>query len=232
MRDKTLIFGASSGIGKALALQLQTQGTPTVLLSRTPEKLQTSACYRIEGDTPASVETALKQAYEDHPDISHIILVAGCGEIETGWDTSIALDTIRLNCETFTRACYASAHFLESRGQGHLLAISSVSALRGGSRSLTYSASKAYQSTLLEGIACRFAQSGKPLYLTEVRPGFVDTSMMKTDKPFWVCSPEKAALQILKAVKNRPKLIYVSRRWRLIAIIMKLIPSFLYLRIG
>ena len=67
-----------------------------------------------------------------------------------------------------------------------------------------------------------------PITVTDVRPGFVDTDMAKGESQFWVVTVEKAARQILGAIVRKKKIVYVSRRWRLIAILLKLIPAPLY----
>jgi short-subunit dehydrogenase len=73
--------------------------------------------------------------------------------------------------------------------------------------------------------------SGRPIVVTEVQPGGVDTAMLKPDRPlpavvrrFLVASPAKAARQILRAVRKRKKHAYITRRYAPIALILKLLP--------
>ncbi|MFM7090093.1 MAG: oxidoreductase, partial [Bacteroidota bacterium] len=66
---------------------------------------------------------------------------------------------------------------------------------------------------------------------TDVRPGFVDTDMAKGEGQFWVASVEKATRQIFIAIKQRKKMVYITKRWKLIAIILKGIPGKLYNRL-
>ncbi|MBU3713914.1 MAG: hypothetical protein FGM46_03100 [Ferruginibacter sp.] len=63
-----------------------------------------------------------------------------------------------------------------------------------------------------------------PIYVTDVRPGFVDTAMAKGDGLFWVTPVEKAAKQIYRAIQQREKVVYISKRWRLIGYILKYFP--------
>jgi short-subunit dehydrogenase len=67
--------------------------------------------------------------------------------------------------------------------------------------------------------------------VTEVQPGFVDTAMMKTDRPLpavvrWliVASPATAARQILRAVERRKKHAYITKRYGVVAFIFKRLP--------
>jgi hypothetical protein len=48
--------------------------------------------------------------------------------------------------------------------------------------------------------------------------------MMMAARPFWVASPEVAARQILRAVRKRAKHTYITRRWTIVAWLLKLLP--------
>lgn len=67
--------------------------------------------------------------------------------------------------------------------------------------------------------------------VTDVQPGFVDTQMAKAERRFWVASPEKAARQIAAAIRRRKQHVYVTRRWRLIAWLLRALPDALYSRL-
>jgi short-subunit dehydrogenase len=117
------------------------------------------------------------------------------------------------------------------RGRGHLVGVSSVGALRANQSAAAYCASKALQSIYLDGLRDRAKRSGLPIIVTEVQPGFVDTAMMKPERPLsgvaralLVVSPALAARQIVKAVQRRAKHVYVPRRYALIALLAKFIP--------
>lgn len=62
----------------------------------------------------------------------------------------------------------------------------------------------------------------------DIRPGFVDTDMAKGDGQFWVSTVEKATNQIFEAIKKKKKISYVTKRWKLIGIILKGIPRQIY----
>jgi short-subunit dehydrogenase len=92
-------------------------------------------------------------------------------------------------------------------------------------------ASKAFQSVYLDDLRDLALHSGFPIAVTEVQPGFVDTAMMKTDRPlpalvglFLVSSPATAAQQILRAVQKRAKHAYITRRYAIVAFVLKLLP--------
>jgi short-subunit dehydrogenase len=115
------------------------------------------------------------------------------------------------------------AHFL-SRGSGHLVGISSVAKLMASGDAAAYSASKAFVSTYLDGLRDKARSHRRTIAVTEICPGFVDTAMMKADKPFWVASPAQAADCIARAIRRRARHAYVTPRWALIGLALRLLP--------
>lgn len=82
----------------------------------------------------------------------------------------------------------------------------------------------------MEGLRQKATKSPYLIYTTDIRPGFVDTAMAKGDGLFWVTPVDKAVKQIKKAISRKNKVSFVSKRWRYVAFLLKLIPSFLYCR--
>lgn len=121
-------------------------------------------------------------------------------------------------------AVAARDYFLE-KNDGHIVAITSIAGLRGSSAVPIYSASKAFASNYLAGLRAYFNKINKNIYVTTVQPGFVDTAMAKSDKKFWVATPEKAAVQIGDAIEYKKKLVYVTKRWRIVAWLYKILPD-------
>jgi short-subunit dehydrogenase len=68
--------------------------------------------------------------------------------------------------------------------------------------------------------------------VTDIRPGFVKTKMAKGNGQFWVAPVSKAARQIIAAIAAKKRVAYITKRWRLIAVIMKRLPFWLYRKIG
>jgi short-subunit dehydrogenase len=83
----------------------------------------------------------------------------------------------------------------------------------------------------LEGLRLNAHKSNLPVYITDVRPGFVDTAMAKGEGLFWVAPVQKAAEQILEAIKQKKKVVYITKRWKLIALLLRIIPFSILKRI-
>ena len=60
----------------------------------------------------------------------------------------------------------------------------------------------------------------------------VDTAMAKGEGLFWVMPLEKAAKQIYNALKTHKSEVYITKRWGLVAFILKIMPGFLYSKTG
>ena len=68
--------------------------------------------------------------------------------------------------------------------------------------------------------------SGRPIYVSDIRPGFVDTPLLANPKQFfWVLPPEKAVRAIVRAIDRRRGVATITCRWALIAPIMRLLPT-------
>jgi short-subunit dehydrogenase len=233
-----VIIGASSGIGEALAHQLNREGWRLGLLARRLDRLE--ALRQAIG--PETIVRRIDVSHDDAPAILDdvldelggadlVVISAGTGHVNRDLKVELDVETVTVNVLGFMKtAQVAVRHFLR-RGRGHLVGISSIAALRGYGDGAVYAASKAFQSVYLDGLRDLARQSGLPIDVTEVQPGFVDTAMMKTDRPLstlvrWliVASPAKAARQILRAIRKRKKLAYITRRYALVALLFKLLP--------
>ena len=235
-RRTAVIVGASSGIGEALACEINATGWRLGLLARRIERLEAlrnqfgpETLIRALDVTRSDAEAILERAIEDLGGADLVIISSGTGH-NTALDPELDLDTVRVNVSGFMAvAQVAMRHFLNRR-RGHLVGITSVAALRGN-RAATYAASKAFQSVYLDGLRDVARHSGDPITVTEVQPGFVDTAMMKPDRPLpaltrrlLVSSPAKAAKQILRAIQKRRKHAYITRRYALVAFVLRRLP--------
>jgi short-subunit dehydrogenase len=231
-----VIIGASSGIGEALAHQLDREGWRLGLLARRLDRLEALRQTLAPGTVVRRIDVTrgdaaaiLDEVIETLGGVDLAIISAGTGHNEAlHWELDV--ETVAVNVLGFmAMAQVAMRHFLK-RGRGHLVGISSVAALRGN-RAASYAASKAFQSVYLDGLRDLARHGGHPIVVTEVQPGFVDTAMMKPDRPLpavvrrlFVASPAKAARQILRAVQKRKKHAYITRRYAVVALLLKLLP--------
>jgi short-subunit dehydrogenase len=239
-RGNAIVIGASSGIGRALALRLARAGWTlgltgrrVALLERLRDEIGGGA--RVQEMDVADTATAMARLEELIAAMGGADLVvvnAGTGSVNPGLDWALEEPAILVNVHGFAAmAGVAMRHFL-ARGRGHLVGISSVSALRGSRYAPAYSASKAFVSNYLESLWCYAAHAGLPIAVTDIQPGFVDTDMVRgQSRMFWIASPEKVADQIHDAIRRRRKRAVVTRRWIVLAWLMRVLPDRVYRRI-
>ncbi|HEY0580114.1 MAG TPA: hypothetical protein VGC75_05355, partial [Candidatus Nitrosocosmicus sp.] len=66
------------------------------------------------------------------------------------------------------------------------------------------------------------------IHITELIPGYLDTQMAKGDRLFWVAGLPRAAKQAKEAIDNKKERAFITRRWKIIFLIYKFLPSFIY----
>jgi short-subunit dehydrogenase len=158
-----------------------------------------------------------------------LIICSGTGHINPELDWEKERETIDVNVKGFTALAGAGMRYFLNKGEGHIAAISSIAALRGSGTCPAYNASKAYMSNYLEGLSVKAAAAGYLIAVTDIKPGFVDTAMAKGEGLIWVAPEKKAAKQIWGIIKRRKAGGYVTKRWRLAALLFKIMPRRLYI---
>lgn len=236
---KAIIIGASSGIGRELAKVLSRNKYIVGVMARRVQLLD-ELRNEVEGtlfvqkidvaDVESAMDTLVKFINKmDGADL--IVISAGTGDINNDLDWSLENETIKTNVNGFAALANVAMHHFTENGSGHLVGISSIAALRGGRESPAYNASKAFESNYLEGLRQKVRKSGLPITITDIKPGFVNTAMAKGDGIFWAAEPENAARQIYHVIKRRKSSAYITRRWVLVAWLIKLLPDFIYERL-
>ena len=232
---KAIVVGATSGIGKALSKLLVANGYLVGITGRRTELLEEiKAEYpdkifinTFDTTNTLDIKNHLNELTNDLGGLELLVISSGTGDFNEALDFSIEKRTIDTNVSGFTSITDWAINYFVKQKFGHLVAISSIAGLRGNWLAPAYSASKAYQINYLEGIGQKVYITNLPIYITDIRPGFVNTEMAKGDHLFWVAPVEKAAKQIWNAINKKRKIVYVTKRWLLLAVLFKLAPNWL-----
>jgi len=233
---KAIIIGASSGIGRELAKVLirhdyivGVTGRRTELLHELQAELSNKCHIRTMDvtDTPTAIET-FNDLIAEIGGVDLVVISAGTGHSTPDLQWPNEKDTIDTNVLGFTAIADAAFNHFVKQGHGHLVGISSIAAIRGGRYAPAYNASKAFVCNYLEGLRHMAIKAKLPITVTDIQPGFVDTRMAQGDRIFWRASVEKAARQIYRAIERQKPHAYVTRRWRLIAWVLKVMPNWWY----
>lgn len=182
-------------------------------------------------DIPASVNT-LRDLVEEMGGVDLIVLNAGISGSSAGMEWEAAEQLISINILGFAGMLHEAYRIFQKQGSGHIVGISSIASLLPHPNGSAYNGSKAFVSNYLDSMRLRIKRRGENITVTDVLPGYVLTPMTEENKRmFWVASADKAAQQIARDILNKKAVSYVSRRWRLIAVLLSLLPRPLLNRI-
>lgn len=246
---KIIIIGATSGIGRALAKEYANAGHRVGITGRRAELLESfkREFDKFNGSSNESNTLVAPECFDvtGKDNISHLqsligklggldllIYNSGFGDPSATLDWAIDKKTVDINVNGFIEIVNWSFHYFISQGSGHIAATSSIASNRGNSFAPAYSASKAFISCYLEGLYFKAKRMKSSVFITDIQPGFVKTKEINVKGQFWVIPVEKAVRQIAEAIEKKRFRVYVSKRWWLIAKLMRLVPRAIYKRIG
>lgn len=233
-----VVFGATRGMGRAVARELAGRGDRLFLLGRHADDLARSASdLDIRRGQPsvagsalcdlqntATFAPALAAAKAALGEIDAIVVTAGefgsQAELEKNVERAHAL--LLANFTNTVTLCEMARGFLLPRG-GTLCVFSSVAGERGRKPVILYGASKAGLSRYLEGLDHKFRAAG--LKVVCVKPGFVKTGMTAGLKPPpFAGTPEAVARRVVRAIDKGTPVVYAPAMWRLIMMVIRLLP--------
>jgi len=240
------LTGASSGIGRALAVELARRGYRLAISARREERLITLKeeiasfapdlhvlARRLDVTDTGALFEAFDEAVAELGGIDIAIANAGVAtrsEVGSG-EFEHAKRTIEVNVIGAMATVDAAVRYFRERGSGHVVGICSVAGMRGLPRSAPYSASKAALATYLE--AARSELVGTAIDVTVIHPGFIATEMNADlpRRPF-VIDAERGARIIANQIERRVRVTTAPViPWGILSRLLKLIPSRLLARV-
>ena len=237
-----LIIGATSGIGKELSKLLVADNYKVVITGRrekllndlqnsNPEKYivkvqdvtDLNSCEK-HNKFLAQVFMMIYLLKKELKTLDLVVYSSGVGEPNYKLEWEVELPTLQTNVLAAAKIYGLAYNLFREQGFGHLVGITSIASIRGNRHVPSYFASKAFQASYLESLWMKGKRSKAKIYVTDIQPGFVDTAMAIGDT-FWMSTLEKATKQIYVAIKKKKRKAYITRRWRLVAIVLKIVPA-------
>ncbi|MDZ7808076.1 MAG: SDR family NAD(P)-dependent oxidoreductase [Gracilimonas sp.] len=237
---KIIITGATSGIGRELALQYASKGNKVGLLGRRTERLEElrdeigelAFIRTLDVTEHVKAEQMYKELIEEMGGMDIMILNAGMGRIQMMPPWKAESKLIEVNALAFAHGCHFAFDYFKENGGGLVVGMSSMAALLAHHRAAAYTASKHFLSNYMVGFRQKARRVEADITMTEIRAGYIHTEMTERAKGmFWVASVEKAAAQMIKGIEKKKNILYVTKRWRLIAWFAKCVPEFIWNRI-
>ncbi len=248
------IVGASSGIGRALAIELSKQKTNIIISSRNEKALlelklicekNGSNCALIPLDLEDSdtfhVLSAL--AFSKFQSIDYLVLNGGISQRSLTKETSLGIDRKLMEVNYFGNIALAKAvlPYMLQQGKGHIATVSSIVGVFGFPLRSAYSASKHALHGFYETLRAEIEKSG--IYVSVIIPGRVRTNISlnaldkdgkaynKLDKgQAQGMAPEKAAIKILRGLRRKKKEIYIGG-WEILMVFIRRYLPFVFYRI-
>lgn len=236
-----LVTGASSGIGRALAIEYARRGAHVMAVARRDAELA-SVCKQIEGaggrasftvcdvaDVSAAKDVVQK-AERELGSLDMVIANAGIGQVVHAARLSLEdmSRVVDVNIKGAFATLLAAVPIMLAQKHGHLVGVSSLAGRRALPGGGAYCASKAALSSFMETLRIDLAHAG--IAATDVQPGFVDTPMTKESKhpmPFkW--DAVKAARVIADRLERRPGIVAFPLPLQIASRIGQLLPFSLY----
>ena len=247
MTKTILITGASSGIGAGMAREFAQMGYNLAICARRLERLETLKqelesqfgirviAKTLDVTNYDQVFQVFREFKQDFGQIDRIIVNAGVGEGRRIGKGNFAINktTVETNFISALAQCEAAVEIFREQNSGHLVMISSMSAIRGMPKHLTaYGASKAAVAHLAEGIRAELIDT--PIQVTTIFPGYIRTEINEGAKklPFEV--DEKTGSRLLAAeIEKAPIKAYVPKwPWLPLGLAMKVLPLKLVNKLG
>lgn len=234
-----LITGASSGIGRGLALELARRGAKLGLVARRRELLdqivadiQSGDVLAITGDVQdaQSMREAAQRVVSRFGKIDVLVANAGIGVTNDAaeLDAAKVANVINVNVIGASNSAAAVLPEMVARRSGQLVVISSLAAYRGLPKSAAYCASKAAVSAFFESLRVDLRPHG--VDVTIIHPGFIKTPLTagRQAKLPWLQELEPAVKKMVGAIERRRK--SYAFPWQLATIVRAgiIMPNFMY----
>lgn len=244
MKDqKVLVLGATSSLARAIAARMASEGADLYLAGRDAfevERIAADLSIRYRANVKWGAFEATE--YGAHQEFFDRVIdslggldtvVSSLGELGDQSRAQAEPDHARRIMESNYNGVASIlmhvANYLEQKGSGLIVGISSVAGDRGRQSNYVYGSAKGAFSLFLQGLRSRLCKHG--VRVVTVKPGFMDTKMT-FGKPglFLVASPEQAAAAIVKGMNGKSDVLYVPWFWRWIMLIIKSIPEPIFKR--
>lgn len=239
MRKNILITGASSGLGAEMARQFAALGRNLALCARRAESLErlrdelttaypgiTVSIAQLDVNDHDAVFAVFHAFAEELGELDRVIVNAGIGKgqpIGTGAFYANK-QTAETNFVAALAQCEAAMEIFRKQQAGHLVLISSVSALRGFPGNVTtYAATKAAVSSLAEGIRVDILRT--PIKVSAILPGYIRSEMTSNQRAPFIVDTDRGVRAMVRAMEHEVASACVPRwPWSVLGAMLKVLP--------
>ncbi|MBM7367447.1 SDR family oxidoreductase [Gordonia hydrophobica] len=215
-REKIIITGASSGLGEGMAREFARRGRSLGLAARRIERLESLAAEltpqarrvavaQLDVTDVDAVPVAFAELADELGGVDRVIVNAGLGKgapIGTG-KAAANIETVQTNLVGALAQIEAAMAIFREQNHGHLVLVSSMSAVRGLPKAqAAYSASKAGLSALGQGLQAEL--TGSPIKVTVLLPGYIETDINKGVRTSLLTDTATGVAAMIAAIEAEP----------------------------
>ncbi|MEX0721355.1 MAG: SDR family NAD(P)-dependent oxidoreductase [Balneolaceae bacterium] len=237
---KIIITGATSGIGKELALQYSRKGNKVGLIGRRTKLLEElkqeigelAYIRTLDVTEHERAEIVYNELIDEMGGLDVMILNAGIGRLKMlpHWESDERI--IQVNALAFAHGCHFAFDYFRNQDHGQIVGMSSLAAHLASHSATAYCATKHFISNYMTGYRQKAKRVKSDIVITDLCTGYVWSEMTEKSRGmFWVSTTEKAVAQMVKAINMRKNHSYITKRWRLVAWAAKLAPQWVWDRL-
>jgi len=235
-KSRIIIIGASSGIGKALAVHYASLNMFVGVAARREDKLlELKSLYpsnihlKTIDITSQGAPSLLLELIDEIGGMDMLIFASGAGHSNREIDLKIEQEIVEVNNKGFLNIIIPAFHYFTNKGKNDkglkkIVAISSVASIKGLGASPAYSASKRFITTYCESLQQVSLWNNSNIKFTVILPGFIDTDFIKGHNYPFTMQLNYAIKRIIRAIEKNKFRAIIDWKWRIIVFIWAHIP--------
>lgn len=243
MSQRIIIVGASSGIGRSVALDFARLGWKVgiaarreLLLKEIADSVPGQIVYKAIDVTADNADELFKELIEETGGMDFLLFASGIGYLDANLDSRNVISTLRVNVEGYSRILVAAYKYFKENNsdehRGQICAITSVAGTRGIGVSAAYSASKSYGQTFIDALEQLAITQNVNVGFTDIRPGFIRTALLDPNRKYPLeMELDYAVKKIERAILRRKRVSYIDARWGAAVALWRCLPQWIWRRI-
>ena len=230
---RAIIIGATSGLGREIAMNLVREGWSVGVAGRRVELLDGFAVYERIDVTAEDAEVGVESLVKKLGGMDLFVNVAGVGFQNPTLDPKVEKHTFDVNGYGFMcMVGWAYNYFKREECEGQIAIVSSIAGTKPLGTAVAYSATKRMQSHYLTGLAQLARMEGLKIRFTDIRPGFAATDILNPNKHYpMMMKKEYAGRLATRAILKKRRVAIIDWKFAVLTFFWSLIPSWMWERL-
>jgi short-subunit dehydrogenase len=230
---RAIIIGATSGLGREIALNLQREGWSVAVAGRRVELLKEFTIYEQIDVTSEYALEGVERLAKKLGGVDLFVNVAGVGFQNPTLDPKVEKHTFDVNGYGFMRMVdWAYNYFKRTNQPGHIAVISSIAGTKPLGTAAAYSATKRMQSHYITALSQLARMEHLNIHFTDIRPGFAATDILNPNEHYpMMMSKEYAGRLATRAILKKKRVAIIDWKFAILTLFWSLIPRCIWERL-